>query len=530
MLNKINIKTHVLILVLFQLIIFFINGNHKISSSRPCSIHQWRQTDCLSFTKNYYEEGMNFLEPKIHWQNVPEGKTISEFPIINYTVAALWKVFGEHEFLYRWLVYSIFVCSLCFLFYAVFLISNSHIYSYFTALLIGTSPVLCYYGFSFLADVPAFSFSVIGFSCFVIYIKSQKTKYLYLSVLLAVLATLIKASAATSLLIIGFLFLLNLIGYKPLSKLFSLSKKQKISFTIFSVMCCIAIIIWYNWAYLYNNKNSNGVFLMETLPIWKMKDKVIETARLLYNEQFAMFLSKASLFILLIMMACVFLKMKALSFYMKVSIVFSVISFFAFIILFFQVFNVHDYYLINSMFLPVIILAAVGEILNTIKINIENRKVVFILSLVVFINVGYSASKLRLRNINQDGFMKYNPFITNEEKNFSDWFHYNYDVTLKPLETITPQLRSFGINRNDLVLSAPDPSFNISLYLMDQKGFTATSDVVVSDSTTIKNYIEKGLKYVVLNDTTLYSKSAILKAHAFKILDYKNIGVYKVKY
>src|SRR6188768_4374760 len=96
-----NILAHNLVLLGMVILLFFLNFYSKTLFFRPSSTHQWRQTDCLSITKNYYEEGMHFFEPKIHYQGPKDGHAVSELPILNYTVAALWKVFGEHEFIYR---------------------------------------------------------------------------------------------------------------------------------------------------------------------------------------------------------------------------------------------------------------------------------------------------------------------------------------------------------------------------------------------------------------------------------------------
>ena len=77
------------------------------------SIHQWRQCDCLSITMNYYQDNNPFLQPSVHYLGADgTGKTISECPLIYYSVASLWKVFGHHEFIYRMLVLLIYFIGL----------------------------------------------------------------------------------------------------------------------------------------------------------------------------------------------------------------------------------------------------------------------------------------------------------------------------------------------------------------------------------------------------------------------------------
>lgn len=525
-----KLKLHFVFLLFIQVGLFFLYGYQKIYDARPSSIHQWRQTDCASFAKNYYEEGMNFFKPTIHWQGNIEGKAISEFPLINYTVACFWKVFGEHEYIYRFLILFIYFIAILFLFTMVYVVSNSLFYSYFSVSIISTSPLLAYYSFNFLADVPALSFAIISLSLFFIFIKNQNQKLFILSLVFATLAVLLKASAISVLLIIGTLSMINIFQFPKKLAIHQQLFRNK----ILPVSCFLAsgliLFFWYHFAFLYNNESSNGVFLMETLPIWKIKDtlKIIEISRLLFSVQFAMFFNKGVLFMFLIFVAWLALNYKTITSYLLISLLISLISFFAFIILFFQVFDVHDYYLINSMIFPIVILICLGDYLKNSSFDFKNKKLVALSVLIFGSNALYCSSILRLRNVNQDKITKYYPFITVEEKNFSDWFHYNYALTYKPLETITPYLRILGIKREDKVISVPDPSFNITLYLMDQKGFTETEKSLNNDSLRVKNDIDLGAKYIIINDTSILRKTNLKNSLKECIGQYKNIFIYNL--
>lgn len=523
-----KLKYHFVFLIVLQIGLCILYGYHKMYKERPYSIHQWRQTDCASFAKNYYEEGMHFFSPTIHWQGTQQGKAISEFPLINYSVACLYKLFGEHEFLYRFTVFGIYFISILFLFAMVFVVSNSLFYSYFSVSLISTSPLIAYYSFSFLADMPALSFAIISLSLFVFFLKSNNKYQFVFALIFAVLAVLLKASSAPVLLIIITVTIINVFKFPKYFSTENISFNYKFTPVVFFIMAFAIIYSWYHYAFLYNNENSNGVFLLETLPIWKMDDKVIETARLLYNVQFAMFFNKGVLIFISIILGWLLLNLKKINSFLQISLLIALVSFIGFIILFYQVFNVHDYYLINSMILPIIILVCLGDYLKPTLENITKKIVVFV-SMIILVNAVYCATIIRLRNINKDVLCKYSPFITNEEKNFSDWFHYDYATTLKPFETIAPYLRSLGISRTDKVISLPDPSFNITLYLMDQKGFTETEKSLSNDTLRIKNDIELGAKYLIVNDTTILRNSYINNYIKNPIGKFENILVYKLE-
>lgn len=67
----------------------FLYGLHRIIPIRPYSIHQWRQTDCLSITLNYSNENLPFTQPAIHKISFGEEKVISAFPIKYFIIRKL---------------------------------------------------------------------------------------------------------------------------------------------------------------------------------------------------------------------------------------------------------------------------------------------------------------------------------------------------------------------------------------------------------------------------------------------------------
>src|SRR5690606_17154486 len=80
-----------LVLVAAQCLAYHYN---HIFSLRPQSVHTWRQTDGLAFAQNYYEDDRGFFNPAMNHVLGTGGRdAVSEFPLIQYVVAKLWKVF-----------------------------------------------------------------------------------------------------------------------------------------------------------------------------------------------------------------------------------------------------------------------------------------------------------------------------------------------------------------------------------------------------------------------------------------------------
>ncbi len=64
-------------------------------------LNPWRQSDYLQIARNFERDGFNILYPRIDWRADTPGYTEMEFPILPWTGAVLFRVFGEHVQLMR---------------------------------------------------------------------------------------------------------------------------------------------------------------------------------------------------------------------------------------------------------------------------------------------------------------------------------------------------------------------------------------------------------------------------------------------
>jgi hypothetical protein len=122
------------------------------------------------------------------------------------------------------------------------------------------------------------------------------------------------------------------------------------------------------------------------------------------------------------------------------------------------------------------------------------------------------------------------PFITKEEIASAEYLFWNNSQDVKRLENFTPVLRQHGIKRHDRVLSIPDHSFNVTLYLMDQKGYTVARDHIMNDTTVMDRFMSK-VDYIVLSDTTLKDQAAFRRTarHFDPYFTAGPVKVYKMK-
>ena len=486
--------------------LFFAYGFNDISFMRPQGVHQWRQCDCLAFTQSYYQYGNNFMQPKLLFlAQDGTGKAASDFPLIYYSVAQLWKIFGKHEFIYRTIVMVLAFFGL----FSLFKIAEDVLKDSFIALWISfilySSTIFAYYANNFLMNVPAFSLALIALYFFYLFYKKRKNKYLYTSLFIYTISGLLKVPSLTSFAaIVGILFLESFSIIKFKQRIFFDLKRQIPPF----LLVFIIVASWYSYASLYNSKYNSGLFLIGILPIWGSDIKqfwhIIEYVNILWKTSYQSIpvqLLSGAMFVILL-----FSRKKNNQFLWWFTLILS-FGFLAFIMLWFQVFDHHDYYLINQLiFMMSIFLTFFYFVQKNYKKVYSNIFFRSGLVIILFYNIVQCSQNIHAR--------------------YYGWPNDNHLKYTKALENITPYLRSLKISEKDKVMFMNDPSLNISLYLMGQKGYT---DYGFNHTTEdMDNKIELGVKYLILNDSSLLNENYLKPYLQNKIGQYKNIHIFKV--
>jgi hypothetical protein len=462
----------------------------------------------LSLTVNYFQDNTNFFEPAVHHLGKDgTGKTVSDFPIIYFTVAQLWKLFGKHEFIMRLINLLIFFAGLISLFKLSEILLKDSFIAISISTLIFTSPVLVYYANNFLMDVPAFSLALAGLYFFTQFDKKQKTIYLILFSVCFVIAGLLKISSMISFIAVTFLFIIELSGAKlrEHGKIFKYPFKQSLVFiSVYSIL-----FAWFIYARSYNEKYNAGNFLLGILPIWDFNPHQVNDILKTVVEQtkWAYFYRWTQL-VFVIMLLFVIVNFKKTFRPLLILTVLLAIGFLGFLILFFQALG-HDYYVINMLILAPFILLTFMLTLKTSYNNIYYSAIFRILIVAFLIhNIDFAR-----RRINE----RYDP---------KGWQNASYTKETRVFEDISPYLRSIGINKDDRVISLSDNSINITLYLMNQKGWTNYG--INADSNQIRAKIALGAKYLIIYNKDDYKQKSILPFTKYKIGTFKNVEIYKL--
>src|SRR3989304_459279 len=268
----------ILFIIILIAVSFFYNY-HEIVFKRPQSVHKWRQSDCASIALNYYQGGMNFFNPETHNLTSDGGMTgkccTSEVPVLYYTVAAFYKVFGYHDSIYSIFNTLLFFLGLFFLFRLLHYLLKDIFWAISLSLLFFTSPVLVFYGNNYLSNSSALAFSIVGWYYFIRFSFEPKPKWFYVSMTFFMLAAAFKVTALFSLFAIAGIYVLELLGIKK----FNEGKKlfQHHLLFLIPILGVFALIgIWLFYAAYFNQKHDCTYFSTTIFPIWDLSRKEIK--------------------------------------------------------------------------------------------------------------------------------------------------------------------------------------------------------------------------------------------------------------
>lgn len=516
-----KIKYATPIFILFLLGVSFFYKYHEIVFKRPQSVHQWRQSDCASITLNYYQGGMNFFNPETHNLTSDAGTSgkncTSEIPILYYSVAVLYKIFGYHDSIYRIFNSLLFFLGLFYLFRIFLYLLKDTYWAIALTLLFFTSPVLVYYGNNYLSNSSSLAFSIVGWYYFIRFWYEKKQNWFYLSMAIFLIAAALKVTALFSLFAIIGVYVLELFGLMSFGgnqRLFN----QKFRFSIPFISILIIIGLWIFYASQYNSEHDSTYFSTTLFPIWDLDsaqiNDVLSKIRTIWLDQY--FHQSVLLFILI----CFFFSLinfRKNSKLLIFIVLFIVVEVIAYIILQFWTFANHDYYTINMYILLILLVITSFDLLKRHFNKIFSSKIFKVLfSFFLLFNIYYAHQKIDAR--------------------YEGWM--NDIAEKKDIHIITPYLRQIGIMPNDTIISIPDGS-HVTLYLMNQKGWTEYTDTKFNkgekirynqDSIGIQSSINKGAKYLIINGVKELYKKPYLASYCSNLIgNFNNVLIFNLE-
>lgn len=488
----------IIFLELGLLVLFLVFGFHEVLFSDFYGIHSWRQSDCLSIAYHYYQ-GNSFLEPEIHnliSDNNTSGKSAGEFPILYWLIGNIWALTAYSEPVYRILVLLLTLAGFYFQYLSLKVFFKSTFFAFGLTLITFSTPLVLFYGTSFLTNMPSLSFAQIGCYCFYIAYQKKKNYFLHLGILSFVLAGLLKITALSTLIII-----------LPIA-VYTNFRSNKLFFV--SLLLGIGILYW--WYGLYVPKYTElhgGKYTFNSLwPIWKMtNEEIVNSIKFFRDITFWQLMNPLTWILFFFsLLVCFLIKGKIGKFFIYATISL-LIGFGLYFILWFNAVHHHDYYFINFIIVPIFILSGgIYFIKERFSKFYYSKKLKYIFSLLIIFSVMYGANNLRMRYKDRLNYWKGFAIATAGNLEPGYWDYMTSALNVKKIKGIDKWLDKNQVSRNDKIVSLSDPSFCIDLYSTKRKGFTLMN--FQKDPRKLESLIKKGAKYAItseLNDTALYS-------------------------
>ena len=469
--------------------ISFLFSYHKIFHYAPSGSHTWRQTDCTSIVQNYYQNGMQFFEPRVqHNLNGDSKAAPSEFPILYYLTAAIYGITQPHDGILRLINWGLLLIGFWGLTKITFGLTKDTFYSLSVPLLLVASPVIAFYSFNYIPNSPALGLCFLASYFFYEFFKTEKQSWWIASILTFLFAGLLKIPTLVPLVaIFGVLFLekMNWVRFKSEGTIFKKGWWNLIPFII-----VFAIIgSWITWVINYNEVNRCGIFLAKAKPLWSLKEPLItQTWHWIilkgaptYHHRITRYFIFGAAFLLIL-----FFRKKQPKLLYAFNILIFLGALFSFI-LFFRQFFIHDYYAIDLMYFPAIVLISFFYVLKNKFPKIGNHLVTKILF------AGFIGFNLYMTSLNvQD---RYDPeFKFNKHVNYS----------LHKTDELRQFLSDLGIKYPNTALAMEDDSPNTNLYYFNLKGWSgfAINDKPFKPKLTNHFIHELKVEYLIMSDST----------------------------
>lgn len=167
--------------VMISIVLISVAMHYKHFSKDLIGIHVWRQTQTQSTINNFYREDFNILNPKRNDRGDGDGIFRMEFPLMQWSVAGLYKIFGNHLVITRIFMFIIGLFSVAGIYKLLSGIFQNNTIGLIGAWTFNFSPAFYYYTINPLPDNLALCCSIWGMSFFFIWIKKQTNHLLLLS-------------------------------------------------------------------------------------------------------------------------------------------------------------------------------------------------------------------------------------------------------------------------------------------------------------------------------------------------------------
>ena len=431
----------------------------------PRSHHVWRQCNTLAVARNFYEEDMNILRPRVDRRQDTDGVTGMQFPSYEYILALQYKVFGEYNIIHRLTSLLIFILGLWGMYNLTELLFNNRLYAAIATWTLCWSPLMFYHSINALPDVLALSASIWGLYGYVKWQRDKRVTNLLISLFGLTLAGLTKLQ----FLAVGFPIAIWV--FQSIKKK-EYSTKNYIQLGILGIVSVSIPVAWYIYANHLIDISGLHDFVISFRPVDNLADGLSIMKRNIIQD-FPEFILNYAGFILLLLGLYALVKYKLYKHTLFPAITIWALGLIAYHIIELHQMQHHQYYMM--VYLPMLVLmvaAGAGYLLK------KNQTVILIILLIAQPFLA-AVRVIPARWMNEDKAVP---------------VEFQNAEMLKELQNAVPD--------DALIMAGPDASGCIYFYFLHKKGFGIEKPELLDEQPTyIANCTKKGAKYLYTNNT-----------------------------
>lgn len=191
----------------------------------PAFTHAWAQADRYSIVVGFQNNGYDFFHPETllynkqfpGWWEVDSENTVTavDFPIHEYVVALLMAVLGtDAPWVFRGFTLLVSLIGLCFLYLMARRLTDDFIKALLVTLVAMTSPLYVFYFNNYLPSAPALALALVGLWAYVRYFQEGRVGQWNLSVALLALSALVRTSFVVPLVAVCAFELLRILRHE----------------------------------------------------------------------------------------------------------------------------------------------------------------------------------------------------------------------------------------------------------------------------------------------------------------------------
>jgi hypothetical protein len=293
---------------------------------------------------------------------------------------------------------------------------------------------------------------------------------------------------------------------------------------------------WILYVEAYNETFSGLLFLRSTAPIWTLStEKIMEIWPMFLRNVLPYLLPlPALLMLVVIFIGSLFFTIDARYIGLRRMLILSWLGALLYLALFFQIMDVHDYYMLELTWLiPLTLVHAY----ITGKYFFENSSAGFVvlrafILIAVLIMTLRSTAYYRLRhNPTDPALTQVEDWVTRDEIDFYRWVQYHYEQNYQPLLELVPMLDTLGITMQSHIAVVPDPSPCTALYLLNRYGYSGYhySPEFIAGLSYPEYFSKRGADYYILHDRNLFADPKYVSAPAKLIYATPAIRLYKLQ-